>query len=195
MKKHRRLQQLMITREGKRTNLIAAQCTRHCAALVLWNSAPSLFSTLLSVLQCNLTTVAVFLNPSLIDNCSIFFILLCLQSAAYDASSFSLLLSLVFLFISCLWPPQVHALLLPQNICLLDQLLPYLATSFNSFCACGWLLYKTFFIVCCLFSISWFIGMVDCFQNSRLIHLLFYMYNCHWEAWDLLTDCLAGQVD
>jgi hypothetical protein len=55
-------------------------------------------------------------------------------------------------------------------------------------------LYKTFFVVCCLFSISWFIGMVVCFQSPRLIHLLLYMYNCHWEAWDLLADCLAGQV-
>ncbi len=72
MKKHRRLQKIMITREGKRINYIAAQCTRHCAALVLWNSSPSLFSTLLSVLQCNLATVAVFLNPSLIVNCSNF---------------------------------------------------------------------------------------------------------------------------
>ncbi len=112
----------------------------------------------------------------------VFFILLCLQSAAYDASSFSHLLPLFFLFISFLWPPHVCALLLPQNICLSDQLLPYPPTSFNSFCACGWLLTKTFFVVCCLFSISWFIGMVVCFQSPRIIHLLLYMYNRHWEG-------------
>ncbi len=118
----------------------------------------------------------------------VFFILLCLQSAAYDSSLFFHLLSLFFLFISCLWPPHVRALLLPQNICLLDQLLPYPPTSFNSSCASCWLFYKTFFVVCCLFSISWFIGMVVCFQSPRLIHLLHYMYNGHWEAWDLLAD-------
>ncbi len=53
MKKQRRLKQIMIT--------IAPQCTRHCTALVvLWNSSPCLFWPSLSVLGCNLTTVAIF---------------------------------------------------------------------------------------------------------------------------------------
>ncbi len=170
------------------------QCTRHCSALVLWNSPPSLFPPFLSVLQCNLTTVAIFVNLSLIVDCSGIFILLCLQSAAYHASSFSLLLSVFFLFISCYWPPPVCALLLPQKICLLDQVLPYPPTSFNLSCACGWLFYKIFYIVCCLCYTSWFIGMYFVFSSPRLIHLLLYTYISHWEAWDLVADCLAGQV-
>ncbi len=128
---------------------------------------PSLFSTFVSVLWCNLTTVAVFLNLSIIFGCSIIFTLLCLESAAYHTISFSLLLSIFFLFISCLWPPPVCALLLLQNICLLDQLLPYPLTSFNSSCACDWLLYKIFFVIFCLFSTPRFIGIVVCFQQPK----------------------------
>ncbi len=35
MKTHRRLKQIMIIRGGRKINLIAKQCTRHCTALVL----------------------------------------------------------------------------------------------------------------------------------------------------------------
>ncbi len=67
----------MITRGGKRINWITAQCTRHCSALVLWNPPQSLFSTFLAFLQCNLTTVAVFLNLSLVVDFSILFLCVC----------------------------------------------------------------------------------------------------------------------
>ncbi len=108
-------------------------------------SPPSLFPPFLSVLQCNLTTDDALLNLSLIVDCSDISILLCLQSAAYHASLFSLHLSIFFWFISCLWPRPVCALLLPQNFCLLDQLLPNLYTSFNSYCDCGRLFHKIFY--------------------------------------------------
>ncbi len=41
---------------------------------------------------------------------------------------------------------------------------------------------------------SWFIGIWFVFSSPRIIHLLFYTYNHHWEAWNSLPDCLAGQV-
>jgi hypothetical protein len=106
---------------------------------------PFSFNIFLSVLQqYNLITIAVFLNLSLIVDCSIIFIPMCLQSAAYHASSFSPLLSIFFLFISCMWPPPVWAHLLPQKICLLDQLFHYPPTFFNSSCAYGWFFYNFF---------------------------------------------------
>ncbi len=121
MKKQRRLQQIIITKGGRRIILIAAQCTRHCTTLVLWNSPPSLFSTSISVLQCILTTVAIFLNLSLIVDCSIIFILLCLQSHAYHAASFSFSLSIFFLIIfvvtpSCLCPPVASKHLFVRSV-------------------------------------------------------------------------------
>ncbi len=102
MKKHRRLQQIMITRGGKKNKLNSSIMHKALYCTCSLKFSPSLFSTFLSVLQCKLTTVAVFLNLSLIVDCSIIFILLCLQSAAYLDSSFSLHLSVFFLFISYL---------------------------------------------------------------------------------------------
>ncbi len=144
----------------------------HCTCSL--KSPPSLFQPSLSVLQYKLTTVAIFLILSLIVDCSNIFILLCLQSAAYHVSSFSLLLSIFFLFISCLWRPPVCALLLPQKICLLDQLLPNPPTSFISSHAFGWLLYKGFsifvasFLPLGLLACSLFSAAQDQFTSSSI---------------------------
>ena len=79
----------------------------------------------LCIVRCNLANVAIFLNLSLIVDCSDICILLHSQSAVYHyhAPSFSLPPSILSLFISCLCPPPVCALPLPQKICLFDQLL------------------------------------------------------------------------
>ncbi len=155
--------------------------------LHLFSEIPPLLFSQPSYQFCNVTWP---LLPSSSISLSLLIVVSFLFScvAAYHASSFSLLLSVFSLFISCLWPPPVHVLLFPQIICSLDQLLPYPPTSFNSSCACGWLLYKIFFIVCCLFSTSWFIGMVVCFQQPRTnsppplyVHLLLgSMGFAHW---------------
>ncbi len=130
-KKHRRLSQIMIARGGKRMNSIAAQCTRHWTALVLLNSTPSFFSPFLSVLWWSLTTVSVFLNLSLIVNCSEIFIPLYLQSAAYHASSFSLFcLYSFYLFIICDSLLFVSSCCLRKSVCLIScsLTLPHLWT-------------------------------------------------------------------
>ncbi len=155
-------------------------------------------------------SVAIFLNLSLIiDSSDIFhspvFAKCCLSCLLIFTTSVRILS-----LISCLWPPPVCALPLPQKIYFLDHLLPNPPTSCVLSCACGCFLFKIFPMFCCLFSSPWFIGVWFVFSSLRLIHLLFYMYNHHWEAWDLLPvfymynhhweawdllpDCLVGKV-
>ncbi len=129
----------MITRGGKRINEIATQCTRHCAALVLWNPPPSLFSPFLSVLGCSLTTVAVFLNLSLIFDCSII-ILLCLQLIMPPHFHFFCPYSFC-LFLGCDPLLFVHSCCLRKSVCWISccLTLPHLSAHLvlvNSWC--GW---------------------------------------------------------
>ena len=102
MKKHRRLNRMYnyMRREKNKPNSSAMQRRLRCTYSLKF--PPSLFPPSYSVLRCKLTTVAIFLNISLIVDCSDMCIFLHSQSDAYHASSFSL-------------PPSVLSLL--SHVC------------------------------------------------------------------------------
>ncbi len=110
----------MLIRRNTRMTKIAAQCTRHCAELVLRNF-PLLFLSFLISCNCNV-------NPSLLpDLClclcnplsllivAVYYFLLT-GSSAYPA--YSLSLSCVQLLDLCLWILDLLFLLYPSNISL-----------------------------------------------------------------------------
>ncbi len=127
------------------------------------------FSSLLISFGMSLDHCSPFPNLYPIVDCSVLFILLCLQSAAYPASSIPLTLSVLSPLITCVCPLPGISLPLSQKIWLLDRLLSNPPTSFVSSCACGLLSYHFFSVFCCLFSLSWFIGMWLVFSSIRLI--------------------------
>ena len=91
-------------------------------------SFPSLLTW--SVVWCNLTTVAIFLNVSLIVDCSDMFILLCLHKPPH-----------LHFLPSSICILSVYFLIVTPKIWLLNRLLPNPPISFISSHACGWLLY------------------------------------------------------
>jgi len=107
-------------RETKTIISSAMQRALHCTCSLKFT--PSLFPPSYSVLQSNLTTVAIFLNLSLIVDCSDICILLCLQNAVFSChlifTSSVCTLSVYFMFVtsSCSRPPLASENLFVQLV-------------------------------------------------------------------------------